>query len=81
MEDFNICFYFKILKRFNKKTLSNYFNLIGRKLLGIDDGSGADQAAAAAAGGNIANANTIMEQGKIKNLILLNRLLSNLKLG
>ena len=55
--------------------------MIGRKLLGIDDGSGADQAAAAAAGGNIANANTIMEQGKIKNLILLNRLLSNLKLG
>ena len=52
------------MKRFNKKTLSNYFNLIGRKLLGIDDGSGIEQGAA---GGNAANVNTIMEQGKLKN--------------
>ena len=30
--------FWKVLKRFNKKSLSNYFNLIGRKLLGLDDG-------------------------------------------
>jgi hypothetical protein len=38
--------------------------LIGRKLLGIDDGSGIEQGAA---GVNAANVNTIMEQGKFKN--------------
>ena len=26
-----------VLKRFNRKSLSNYLNLIGRKLLGLDD--------------------------------------------
>lgn len=30
-----------VLKRFNRKSLSNYLNLIGRKLLGLDD-SGLD---------------------------------------
>lgn len=28
-----------VLKRSNKRTLSNFFNLIGRKLLGVDDGT------------------------------------------